>query len=192
MNSGKMICLIDCSWVYPPPYRKFALCRVQTVTNTWTLLKTSWRESTTNTLFFSVLLGKLNLKLLPTTTRVLPMPTFPCLYRELWEEFKLKGTEGKAIFCTSPRSDSKLNSGKLWMQPQFITWLGLDHSFWTSQLAQLDISQFRIMTLIHWISLRYFIQIKSSAFQSSAFQSSQHLSAQTCQHPVCISITFPS
>lgn len=33
--------------------------------------------------------------------------------------------------------------------------------------SDLDISQFCIMTLIHWISLRYFIQIKSSAFQSS-------------------------
>lgn len=37
----------------------------------------------------------------------------------------------------------------------------------TSVDSQLDISQFQIMTLIHWISLRHFIQIKSSAFQCS-------------------------
>lgn len=51
------LCSIDCSWAYyPHHFRKFALCRGQTEINTWTALKPNWRKSTTNTLFFSMLL----------------------------------------------------------------------------------------------------------------------------------------
>lgn len=78
------------------------------------------------------------------------MPAFPCLYKESWEEFKLKGSEGRAILCTSPRPDSKINSGKLWTQPLFITWLDLGHSFWTCQLT-LSLTSLNSI-LWHWFT----------------------------------------
>lgn len=57
---------------YTPPFQRFhGQCGGQTVTNTLTLLKPSLRESTTNILFLFMLSAKLNLKLLPTVTRVL-------------------------------------------------------------------------------------------------------------------------
>lgn len=49
-------------------------------------------------------------------------------YLESWEEFMVKGTERKAILCTSPSSGSKLTVVNIQMQPLFTTLLGRGHS----------------------------------------------------------------
>ena len=98
------------------------------------------------------------------------MPTFPFLcreYSESWEYFMVKDRERK-ILCTSPSSDSKLTVANVWMQSLVYHFAGS----WSQSLdilvgTQLDISQPHIMSLIHWILLRLFMQIKSSAFQSN-------------------------
>lgn len=98
---------------YTPPFQRFhGQCRGQTVTNTLTLLKPSLRESTTNILSLFMLSAKLNLKLLPTMTRVLldtyfslPLQGILGIMGRIYGERYRK----KAILCTSPSSDSKLS-----------------------------------------------------------------------------------
>lgn len=164
MDAGKMICLIDCSWVYPPHFSK--VDRDHTENSTWTTLKPSWRESTKNTSFLCSYWSSLWSCCLPQL-ECYQMPTFPCLYRESWEEFNLKNAEGKTIVCPSRDLIQKFRVANCECSPCLsLGWILLT-VLDTSVDSQLDISQFHITTLIHWIHKGISSKSNHLLFQSS-------------------------
>lgn len=69
MDSGKVLALTPCGWVYPALQRFHIQCRGQAAANTCTIGAQIKRKHHRYLFMLSV---KLSLKFLPTTTRVLP------------------------------------------------------------------------------------------------------------------------